>query len=96
MVRKSIERDGLVIAPANEFEMFETNIHIYLKDVKRKYTKKNGTEKTYNTHETQAMIRLPTHIVRYLDLKHKDKLIVAICRAENFDITEEISNNDPI
>lgn len=96
MVRKIFERDGLVFAPITEFEMFETSVYVYERDIKQKRTLKKGIEKIYEYKQLIASINIPLVIVRHLNLKHKDKLIVAIYKAENFDITEEISNNDKI
>ncbi len=75
--RKRMEQDGLFLESPDHWEMFETTIYIYKSKEKRQH--KNRGE---HTHSQGRVLNVPIQIARHLNLKNKDKIMVAIKRSE--------------
>jgi len=65
--RSRFERDGLTIEDVDEWQTWEGTVYVYA-DKRSRYTR--------------AMFSVPVDIMRYLNLKHKDRVRLAIKRAE--------------
>jgi hypothetical protein len=62
-----LERDGLTVQSSEEWQMWEGKVYIY-------HYKRGGLK--------VGEMRVPTGIIRYLNLKHRDSVYFAVKRRE--------------